>query len=753
MNASTIKTLAIAATLASTVTYGAYAQTSSGIEEDFSLFAAGSESSPSSSINNESGSIASQYFHQSGWSGFGVCQAGGACALVSPDNYGAQLYSPAGTYRGTYVVKVRAKTLGANYRDNAQLSIGLWEESESQYIQTSYYEPYTTTKSEWREFTFEFNNTTYTSDRMLVAFSTYDKVLIDDVSIQKATTLTAPTPTGITNFTADGFTANWQPVEGATHYLFSLFHNVENGETVEQNFSEDFASLETSATMPEGWTYTATNGGAPEFYKNADKDIQAAVQFKNGDVLIMPDNGGRLTSLTFSIIECKTPKNAEELNGAQIIVDRWDGFTWKNFTTIQMDASEYGYGERHDIDWTRFVLKDLYKCTTMRFRLAGLPDDCAMGFTDFAWSTENISSVVYDIKDKRVDGTSYTVSGLDTDTDYSYTVKACNENTTSPSSEAADAVGVVTPIAEAATDVRHDSYTANWQTAPKATGYIVENNDVYTAPAAVDNYVVLYEDFSKISGSGVTIEKPYAFQNGKYEPVQTDMVSREGWQCLWGGYADGCFVLTGLTDYNISGELVTPELSLNNNAGVYHVKVKARSMLKEETLVVYNKSTMTGHECTLSPDEWRTFDLDFTDGTQGDMIAFTSKNHYPFIIDDIEITQSLNAGDRVYEYLGKSDVIEEEETSYTVTNLAQPEESHTYAYRVYGVRDYKGKQLTSDPSEYVVVDGFTAIGSTPETNDKHVTGRYTAEGIKTNKETRGLTIVKYSDGSVKKLMK
>ena len=751
MNISTIKTFAFAAVVAATVPFAAYAQSTTDVAEDFSLFAAGSESAPSSAINDaNSGYIPASYFHQSGWTGFGVHQADGACALINPDNYGAQLNSPTGYYTGAYIVKVRAKTLAANYRDNAQLTIGLWEESESQYNQTTYYEPYTTTKSEWREFTFEFNNTSYTSDKMLVAFSTNDKVLIDDVQISKSTALIAPQLTGVTNFAADGFTAHWQPSIGATHYLFSLFHKTKNSEATEQEFAEDFTSLKTTGTMPEGWTYTSQSGSAPEFFENTDNGIKGAVQFKNGDVITMPDNGGTLTALTFNIVECKMPKNADELNGAQIIVDLWNGFTWQNFTTIQIDADEYGYGDTHEIDWSRFVQKDQYKCTTMRFRLTGMPDDCAFGLAAFAWGTKNASSIVYDIKDKRVDGTSYTVSGLDAYTDYAYTVKACTETATSASSEAYDVIGCVAPVAEAATDVRHDSYTANWQLAPKATGYIVKNNDLYTAPSDEENFVVLNEDFSKISGSGVSIDQPYAFQNSKYEPIQTSMVYREGWQCYWGGYAEGCFVLTGLTDYNISGELVTPELSLNNDGGRYHVKVTARSMQKDETMIVYSKKTYAGQECQLSPDEWRTFELDFTGGELNDLIAFTSKNHYPFIVDDIKITQNLKQGDRVYEYLSTSDVVEEEETSYTVTNLAPCNANHTYAYRVYGVRDYNGKQVVSDGSDYVVVDGFTAINPTEHNSTMRETARYTIDGVKANANTRGVVIVKYADGSAKK---
>ena len=114
MSFSTIKAIAFTAVLAA-ATPLAYAQSATELEEDFSLFTAGSESEPSSAISNETGTIPSSYFHQSGWSGYGVHQAGGACALISPDNYGAQLYTPLGAYIGEYEVKVRAKTLASNY--------------------------------------------------------------------------------------------------------------------------------------------------------------------------------------------------------------------------------------------------------------------------------------------------------------------------------------------------------------------------------------------------------------------------------------------------------------------------------------------------------------------------------------------------------------------------------------------------------------------------------------------------------------
>lgn len=747
------RSVAAAVVLATCSPVTVWGQENQSISEDFSLFTAGSEDSPSAVINETDGTIPSSYFHQSGWTGYGVHQAGGSCALISPDAYGAQLNTVVGNYDGSYVVKVRAKTLPSNRQDNARVNIGLWEDAPNQYNQTQYYENFVTTKSEWREFTYEFNNTAYAgSDRMFVAFYTNDQVLIDDISVFKPETLTAPVTYRATDYTPDGFTAHWSPVENATHYLFSLYHNEATPVTEEHSFTENFSSLATGR-LPEGWGYTSTSGAAPELYQNPSEDVPSALMFRNGDVVTMPDNGGRFTSLSFSLIECKLPKDPTDLWGTELHVDLWNGVNWVEFTTIQIDASEYGNQLIHDIDWSRFMEKDKYKCQTVRFRMSGLPDDCAFGLTNFAWSTKSSSTLVYDIRDLRVEDTQYTLTGLDEATDYFYTVKACNETMTSVPSASMEANGLPAPTVEKATNVTADGFTAHWQPVAKATGYEVSHFDVYTAPADVSGYVVLSEDFSKIANTGVGIDRPFAFQNSNYVKLGDDMVYREGWQCLWGGYADGCFVGTGLTDYNISGELLTPELTLSNANGLYRVKVTARSMLKEDCLQVYGRKSGQGVQFDLSPDEWRTFESDVTGGQLADIVVFTTENHYPFIIDDIKITQDLKAGDHVYEYMATSPLIDGSETEYALEGLDAPAADHSYAFGVTAVRTRQsGEVVRSDRSTYQLVDVALSAELPTVAPTARETGRYTPDGRRAGRDARGLVIVKFSDGSVRKMI-
>ena len=112
---------------------------------------------------------------------------------------------------------------------------------------------------------------------------------------------------------------------------------------------------------------------------------------------------------------------------------------------------------------------------------------------------------------------------------------------------------------------------------------------------------------------------------------------------------------------------------------------------------------------------------------------------------------NLKAGDRVYTFLDNSEEIEEEEeTSYTLTQLAQPKTNHTYAYRVYGQRMYNNKKVVSAPSDYVTVDFSTGINKTEAAENAAEVARYTVDGVKVGANARGVVLVKYADGSVKK---
>ena len=87
------------------------------INEDFSKFVEGAETAPTEQdlADESTGAIDAQYTQQAGWSGMGIFQAGGICAIAPVYNYyfyeGGYLNTPKGDYSGVITYSFRARLL------------------------------------------------------------------------------------------------------------------------------------------------------------------------------------------------------------------------------------------------------------------------------------------------------------------------------------------------------------------------------------------------------------------------------------------------------------------------------------------------------------------------------------------------------------------------------------------------------------------------------------------------------------------
>ena len=66
---------------------------------------------------------------------------------------------------------------------------------------------------------------------------------------------------------------------------------------------------------------------------------------------------------------------------------------------------------------------------------------------------------------------------------------------------------------------------------------------------------------------------------------------------------------------------------------------------------------------------------------------------------------------------------------------------------------YNNKKVVSAPSDYVAVDFSTGINKTETAENAAEVARYTVDGVKDGANARGVVLVKYADGSVKKQVK
>ena len=556
MNVSTtIKTLAVTAIMTVAVPFAATAQTTD-ISEDFSLFTEGSEDSPSAAINSENGNIPARYFHTTGWSGYGVHQAGGACALINPDQYGAQLNTVVGTYSGAYVVKVRAKTLSSNYQDNTRLNIGLWEEAENQYNQTTYYENFVTTKSEWREFTFKFdNNFIYAnSNRMLVSFYTDGKVLIDDVRVQQVDQ-NVETPHLLPHraYTGNSFKPAWNKVEGADKYLVNVYNSdlegnigdilVENMETADTTctvrgllpgniyrynvtaVSGDRMSLPTNnaelydlvtpvldpVESVEDGKFTATWNKVPNalyynYYVYEEKPVT-----EDGDVTVIDENFDNVTdwgggSFGWTADQQPTYPNEQEL-GYLANVNQ-TGFTATCWAPLQagyvaLDGWNYFYDvvkNVRDVDFVTYDIKKYAKLETPEFDLS--KDEGRMHISVDLWGT-----YAEDNLDKENNYPAYQVNAIVALCNYDFTLGGYVE-----------------------AETKHCVLSEAWNTFTADFTKGTENSKIVIY--ATDGPGFLFVDNLKLTQryeKGESLSRPVVFNPGLVQP-KVDVTLPEGYQ-------------------------------------------------------------------------------------------------------------------------------------------------------------------------------------------------------------------------------
>jgi hypothetical protein len=126
-----------------------------------------------------------------------------------------------------------------------------------------------------------------------------------------------------------------------------------------------------------------------------------------------------------------------------------------------------------------------------------------------------------------------------------------------------------------------------------------------------------------------------------------------------------------------------------------------------------------------------------------------------FMLDNVRIAQDVKAGERAYILLDQAETTAPT-TSYTFTNLSQYNYDN-YAYSVKAYFDKDGNTAVSNMSDYMLVDlvkGTCTLGVN-ELNTNSVAkevARYNINGELLTAPTKGINIVKMSDGRVIKMI-
>lgn len=637
------------------------------VDEDFAAFTDGTEDEPSTaSLLDAQGFIADSTLLKPfapdctrTWGGYNLFSAGGCLAVMN----GGFVNTPAGDFSGELTITFRARLLKGVTTTDRSLEVLLI--SSKQLV--DYKRQTITLTPAWKTYTVTATNGGF-ANTMVQLFTMNDDLsyLVDDVRIEHTiNSIVPPEAYDATDLKADGFTANWDTTATANQYLLSVYTKQDNPETL--SVSEGFESIvcdesgvvdSTNANLPEGWEIQWNGTGSTPgmcrtagYYANGRQSLRLS---SSGDYVATPAYSTNLETFSFWIKGRDKNNDADNPPTGLVQISGLTSSGWMPWAYVSVEQL-CALGKGTVLDRTDKIASFEELRGVKITYLPGDGDNCEIYLDDINYSVTGADLLDYALFDHVVEGRSsdhYTVSGLDEDKDYYFSVKARNDEFTSVASEEIEVFDVHQPHALEATDIdlTQDSYTANWTCGSKADYFRVDQMKVRTLTEDTPDFVILEEDFSRVT-SDVTddhLDTPEECEYTSNYLAIDDYTQLAGWKGASLQKVNGW--LGGMASSGNTGELagaiVTPTIDLSHNDGECKVTVRAYGE-QGDWLVVRgtNTAAYAGIEFPDSGLVERTVSLPLCN--ERDNLTFYSNNYRPFLIDYIRVVQDVKAGDRV----------------------------------------------------------------------------------------------------------
>ena len=725
------------------------------INEDFSGFTDGTEDKPSTAtilddmgnfVNKSALKPYSEALSYKQWGGAGILSAGGCLAIAN----GMFLNTPAGDMSGevTLTFRARLSKAGGSTTLNALKLMFISRSSLLDY-EVKFY----SLTDEWQTFTYtstlgEFEHSGF----QFLSMYASNIILVDDIRLEQTrTSIPAPKVHEAENMTDTSFKAVWNKSIEADHYLLSVFTKNESKElmTVSEGFdnikADDKGNIDAaSPNYPEGWEFAWKDDDLSNHIakgEGAGTDNKQAVRLiDTGDAITTPYCPEGIKSLKFWV-KAEANDGQPKFSSILFTVNFGKGvFTVDNYIDIPtMFTPEHRNGYYFDLTETLSAFDKIYSVKIEYIREED--DKTTILFDDFSYTTNKPTTYNYVLKDKEVeqqdneDGTvGFEVNGLDPDTDYTYSVKSVNSDFTSVASDEQEVYAVSIPTALPATNITANSYTANWTSHKKVDFYRVDQLQQTVIDKDTKDYVMLDEDFSKVTSSFTEADLLEGFygedeRTSGYMPLD-DITKIAGWKASStvrvNGWLGGNEAKQG--SGTIAGAIVTPTIDLSHNEGACNISLRVWG--SEGDWLIIQGSNPASLATIEFPKGGGIVEKTITMPlcTSKEQLTFYSNNYKVFLIDYIKITQDVKAGDKVTTITG-SVLTEDADTKSMVMTNPGFSDGHDVLYRVTAMRYDKDSQeshkyySTSTPSDLMLVKNPnpSGIGSV-EAAAENVTG-------------------------------
>lgn len=705
------------------------------INEDFSGFTDGTENSPSTAtilddmgnfVNKSALKPYSEALSYKQWGGAGIFSAGGCLAIAN----GMFLNTPAGDMSGevTLTFRARLSKAGGSTTLNALKLMFISRSSLDDY-EVKYY----SLTDEWQTFTYtstlgEFEHSGF----QFLSMYASNIILIDDIRLEQTrTSIPAPKVHEAENMTDTSFKAVWNKSIEADHYLLSVFTKNESKElmTVSEGFdnikADDKGNIDAaSPNYPEGWEFAWKADDLSNHIAKGEGpgtgNKQAVRLIDTGDAITTPYCPEGIKSLKFWV-KAEANDGQPKFSSIMFTVNFGKGvYTVDNYINIpDMFTPEHRNGYYFDLTETLSAFDKIYSVKIEYIREED--DKTTILFDDFSYTTYKPTTYNYVLKDKKVeqqdneDGTvGFEVNGLDPDTDYTYSVKSVNSDFTSAASDEQEVYAVSIPTALPATNITANSYTANWTSHKKVDFYRVDQLQQTVIDKDTKDYVMLDEDFSKVTSSFTEADLLDGFyeegeRTSGYMPLD-DITKIAGWKASStvrvNGWLGGNEAKQG--SGTIAGAIVTPTIDLSHNEGACNISLRVWG--SEGDWLIIQGSNPASLATIEFPKGGGIVEKTITMPlcTSKEQLTFYSNNYKVFLIDYIKITQDVKAGDKVTTITG-SVLTENADTKSMVMTNPGFSDGHDVLYRVTAMRYDKDSQeshkyySTSTPSDLMLV--------------------------------------------------